>query len=46
MPQIPIYVDNETYVKFLKEDTEERERIRKEAQLIIVEEVNKSKGVK
>lgn len=44
MPQIAIYVDNKTYVEFLQKKEEERDRIRKEAQLIIVEEVNKSKG--
>ena len=40
MPQIPIYVDNETYVKFLDKKQEERDRIRKEAQSVIVKEVN------
>ena len=39
MPQIMIYVDNKTYVAFLQKEEGERERIRKEAQKLIVEEV-------
>ena len=34
-----IYVDNKTYVAFLQKEEGERERIRKEAQKLIVEEV-------
>ncbi len=39
MPQIQIYLDNETYVAFLQKPKEERERIRKEAADIIKQEV-------
>jgi len=40
MAQIPIYVDNNTYIEFLQKDDEERARIRKEAQQTIIDEVN------
>ena len=46
MPQIAIYVDDETYVAFLQKSKNERERVRKEAQEIIVEEVKHSKKIK
>jgi len=46
MPQIAIYVDDETYVAFLQKSKDERARVRQEAQMIIVEEVNQSKRIK
>ena len=42
MPQIAIYLDNENYIKFLRKNKEERERIRKEANKLMVEEINKT----
>jgi len=46
MAIIPIYVDSEAHIEFLKKDKEERIRIRKQAQEIILEEVYHSKKVK
>ena len=42
MPQIAIYLDNENYIKFLNKKKEERERIRKEANKLMLEEINKT----
>ena len=42
MPQISIYIDNENYFKFLQKKKEERERIRKEANKTMIEEITKT----
>ncbi len=42
MPQIAIYLDNVNYVSFLKKNKDEREKIRKEANKVIIEEINKT----
>ncbi len=46
MAIIPIYVDSDAHIKFLEKDKDERTRIRKEAQTIILEEVYHSKKIK
>lgn len=42
MPQIQIYLDNDNYFKFLQMSKEERERIRKGCNQLVLEEINKT----
>ena len=42
MPQIPVFLGNEDYIKFLKMDQEERSRIRKVGVKAMSEEINQT----